>query len=106
MFDITSDIQPLSHFKRHTPEVVKQLKKTGRPMVLTIDGKAELVVMDSKAYNEYLRFKEREEMLAFLEKSEDDIHHGRVYPAREALTKIAKKYGLQSPLHPKSKRRD
>ena len=34
------DNNSLSHFKRNTPEFLRQLKKTGQPVVLTINGKA------------------------------------------------------------------
>jgi len=104
MFDITSDIQPLSYFKRHTPQVVRQLKKSGRPMVLTIDGKAQIVVMDAKAYRAYERQMEEAEMIAFLKESEEDIKAGRGRPARKVLEEIGKKYGLPSHPHSKSKR--
>jgi hypothetical protein len=47
MLDLSSDINSLSNFKRNTPEFLRQLKETGHPVVLTINGKAELVVQDS-----------------------------------------------------------
>ena len=39
MFDINNDINSLSNFKRNTPEFLRQLKETGHPVVLTINGK-------------------------------------------------------------------
>lgn len=47
MLDLNRDINSLSNFKRNTPEFLRQLKETGQPVVLTINGKAELVVQDS-----------------------------------------------------------
>ena len=47
---LTRDIQSLSTFKRDTAKVVRQLKKTGQPVVLTVNGKAELVVQDAESY--------------------------------------------------------
>lgn len=44
---LTRDIQSLSTFKRDTAKIVRQLKKTGRPVVLIVNGKAELVIQDS-----------------------------------------------------------
>lgn len=90
MIDI-NDIQPLSHFKRNTPAVVRHIKKTGRPMVLTIDGKAELVVMDKEAYQGYLSDKERLEMIAFLDETDEDIRIGNVIPARKAVMALGKR---------------
>jgi len=48
--DIVKDIRPLTEFKRATARVVAHLKETGRPSVLTVNGKPELVVMDARAW--------------------------------------------------------
>jgi prevent-host-death family protein len=50
MFDITKDIQSLTNFRRNSGEFLKQLKKSKRPLVLTVNGKAEAVVQDAEAY--------------------------------------------------------
>ena len=50
MLDINRDINSLSNFKRNTPEFLRQLQETGHPVVLTINGKAELVVQDTASY--------------------------------------------------------
>jgi hypothetical protein len=40
MLDITNDIQSLTTFRRRSGDFIKQLKKTKRPVVLTVKGKA------------------------------------------------------------------
>lgn len=45
-----TDIHSLSDFQRHAKAHLKQMQKTGRPKVLTINGKAELVVQDAYSY--------------------------------------------------------
>lgn len=50
MIDITQDIQPLTTFKRNSSDLMKRMKKSGRPLVLTINGKAEAVVLDAAVY--------------------------------------------------------
>ncbi len=94
MLDIAKDIQSLSHFKRNTPEVMSQLKKTGRPMVLTVNGKAEAVVQDAESYQRLTELAERAEMMAFLQESKADVDAGRTVPALKALDKLAKKHKL------------
>ena len=49
MIDVTQDIHSLTTFKRNSSGL---MKKTGRPLVLTVKGKAEAVVLDAKAYQE------------------------------------------------------
>jgi prevent-host-death family protein len=52
MIDISQDIQSLTMFKRNSSGLIKRMKKTGRPLVLTVKGKAEAVVMDAGVYQE------------------------------------------------------
>jgi PHD/YefM family antitoxin component YafN of YafNO toxin-antitoxin module len=50
MINLTEDIHPLTAFKRSSADLMKRMKKTGRPLVLTINGKAEAVVLDPEVY--------------------------------------------------------
>lgn len=50
MIDVTQDIRTLTDFKRQTTDMIRQLKRSGRPVVLTVKGKAEAVVMDASTY--------------------------------------------------------
>ncbi len=47
MLDITKDIQSLTTFRRRSGEFLKQLKKSKRPVVLTVKGEAAAVVQDA-----------------------------------------------------------
>jgi prevent-host-death family protein len=50
MIDVSQDIHSLTTFKRDTNSLMKRMKKNGRPLVLTVKGRAEAVVMDPVAY--------------------------------------------------------
>jgi len=63
---LARDIMSLSTFKRDSNKVMRQMKKTGEPVVLTINGKAAVVVQDAESYQELLELKERAETLAVL----------------------------------------
>src|ERR1035437_5179192 len=52
MLDITKDIQSLTTFRRRSGDVMKQLKKSKRPVVLTVKGEAEAIVQDAGAYRQ------------------------------------------------------
>ena len=52
MIDVTQDIHSLTTFKRNSSGLMKQMKKTGRPLVLTIKGKAEVVLLDAASYQQ------------------------------------------------------
>ena len=51
MIDVTQDIHSLTTFKRNSSGLMKRMKKTGRP-VLTVNGKAEAVLLDASTYQE------------------------------------------------------
>jgi len=88
MLDLTSDIDSLSRFKRNTPEFIRRLKAEGRPVVLTVNGKAEVVVQDAASYQNLLEIAERAERMEALRASLDDMKEGRVSPAADMLAEM------------------
>jgi PHD/YefM family antitoxin component YafN of YafNO toxin-antitoxin module len=88
MLDLNSDINSLSNFKRNTPEFLRQLKETGHPVVLTINGKAELVVQDTASYQKLIELAERAERLDALKASIEDMKAGKVIPAADVLAEM------------------
>jgi prevent-host-death family protein len=94
MIDLSTDIHSLSDFKRNTSKYMERMKKSGHPLVLTIHGKAELVVQDAANYQRLLELAERGEMRDFLRESLEDIEAGRTEPAVEALERLGKKHKL------------
>jgi prevent-host-death family protein len=94
MIDLSQDIHSLSAFKRKTAAFMARMKKSGHPVVLTINGTAELVVQDAASYQRLLELAERAEMMEFLRESREDIEAGRTEPALEALERLGKKHKL------------
>jgi prevent-host-death family protein len=88
MLDINRDINSLSNFKRNTPEFVRQLKETGHPVVLTINGKAELVVQDAASYQRLIERAERAEEMEALRASVEEMRAGKGIPAAEVLAEM------------------
>ena len=52
MIDVSQDIESLTAFKRDSDRLMKQMKSTGRPVVLTVNGKAQAVIMHPRAYQQ------------------------------------------------------
>jgi prevent-host-death family protein len=63
---LARDIMSLSTFKRDSNKVMRQLKKTKEPVVLTVNGRAEIVVQDAESYQRLLELKERAEVIETL----------------------------------------
>jgi PHD/YefM family antitoxin component YafN of YafNO toxin-antitoxin module len=53
------DIGSLTDFSRNTKAHLKRLKKTGRPELLTVNGKAEVVVQNASAYQRLIESLEK-----------------------------------------------
>jgi prevent-host-death family protein len=85
---LTRDIDSLSNFKRETAKFVERMKETGQPVVLTINGKAELVVQDAASYERLLSLAQRIESLESLRKSLEDADAGRTRPMRKAVKSL------------------
>lgn len=85
MLNLDRDINSLSNFKRNTPEFLRQLKKTGQPVVLTINGKAEIVVQDTGSYQKLLEVAERVEELEALQQAVEEMKAGKVLPSKKCL---------------------
>ncbi len=88
----TSDtIHPVSDFNRKPAEHIKRLKKTGQPEVLTVNGKAEIVMQDAQAYEEMAGLLHSLKQIAISAKQHDA---GEGIPVNEAFKDLEEKYGL------------
>jgi prevent-host-death family protein len=88
MLDLDRDIQSLSNFKRNTPDFLRQLKETGQPVVLTVNGKAELVVQDTASYQRLVELAERATELEITRRAVAEVNTGRGRPAAEMLDEM------------------
>jgi PHD/YefM family antitoxin component YafN of YafNO toxin-antitoxin module len=55
----SEDITSLTDFAKNTKAHLKRLKRTGRPELLTVNGKAEVVVQNASAYQTLLESLEK-----------------------------------------------
>ncbi len=92
--NIAKDIQSLTTFRRKSGQFLKRIKKTKRPIVLTVNGKAEAVVQDAEAYQRLLDIAARADVYEAIRQGLDDIAHGRTRPAREVFNEMRRRYGL------------
>lgn len=99
MLDIRKDIHSLSDFKRNTNEFLEQMRGSGHPLVLTINGKAELVVQDAAAYQKLLDRLDEMEALEGIQRGLADVEAGRVTPLKQFEKEFRTKRGLPSRSH-------
>ncbi len=92
--DITRDIQSLTTFRRRSGDFMKQLRKTKRPVVLTVKGKAAAVVQDADAYQRLLDIAAKADVNEAIRQGLDDVAKGRTRPAREVFEDVRLRYGI------------
>ena len=86
--DITQDIRPLTEFKRNTARFISHLKDTGRPSVLTVNGRPALVVMDAGAWQELQDRVEHARTVAAIGKGLDEARDGKGMDAEVFFEKL------------------
>ena len=95
MLDLTKDIQSLTTFRRQSGDFMKQLKKTKRPVVLTVNGKAAAVVQDAEAYQRLLDIAASADEDEAIRQGLEDVKRGRTRPAREFFAEFEAKHGIR-----------
>jgi prevent-host-death family protein len=92
--NLTEDIRPLTDFKPHTSGFMNQMKLTQWSVVLTVKGKAELVVQDAESYQKVLDRLARFEAVEAIRTGIAAAENGRVKPARKALAELGERLGV------------
>ncbi len=88
----TSDIYTVSDFNRKPSEHIKRLSKNKRPEILTVNGKAAVIVQDAEAYEEMAK---RADMMDSINNIKEALaQKGR--PISEFFKEFEKKHGISS----------
>jgi len=94
VLDITKDIQSLTTFRRRSGDFMKQLKKSKRPVVLTVKGKAAAIVQDAEAYQRLLDIAASADAEEGTRQGLEDVAHGRTRSAKEVFDEIRRKHDI------------
>jgi PHD/YefM family antitoxin component YafN of YafNO toxin-antitoxin module len=96
MRNLTADVQPLATFGEQPSVFARLMKKTQRPLVLTVNGKPELVVQTAESYQHLLDLAAQLNASEGIRQGLEDTKKGRSRPAREAFTDFEAKRGISS----------
>jgi len=94
MLNITTDIQSLTTVRRSSSDFIKHLKKSKRPMALTVNGKAAVVVQDPEAYRRLLDIAAQADAKEDIRQGLEDAKKGKLRPAREFFAEFEASSGL------------
>jgi PHD/YefM family antitoxin component YafN of YafNO toxin-antitoxin module len=88
------EVRSVTEFQRNIKDYVGLLKKNKTPLVLTVNGRAELVVQDAESYQLILERLDRAETLAAIKRAIEQFDHGKGIPLDKAEKRLRKKHGF------------
>jgi prevent-host-death family protein len=88
------EVRSVTEFQRNIKDYVGRLKQRKTPLVLTVNGRAELVVQDAESYQKLLDPLERAEALAAIRKGMEQFDRGEGLALGEAEKRLRKKHGF------------
>ncbi len=92
--DIVKDIQPVTTFRNHSAEFLQHIRETGRPMILTVNGKAAAVLQDAEAYQRLLDAAALASAEEGIRQGLADVEGGRTHPAAKVFDSLRAKHDL------------
>lgn len=97
MFDISKDVRSLTEFKRETPKFLDELKASGRAVVLTVNGEAELAVMSAATFQHVLEALDTLDSIRCIREGLEQAKRGEGMPADAFFATFRKKHGIAGP---------
>ena len=88
----SEDIRSVTDLKRNTREILDHLHATGRPVILTVNGRADSVLLDVRVYEMHLQAGNLARLLA---PAEREVENSRTRPAREFLKEFKRAKKIQ-----------
>ncbi|HSB06487.1 MAG TPA: type II toxin-antitoxin system Phd/YefM family antitoxin [Thermodesulfobacteriota bacterium] len=88
----SEDIRSVTDLKRNTREILDHLHATGRPVILTVNGRADSVLLDVRVYEMHLQAGNLAKLLA---PADRELETGRTRPAREFLKEFKRAKKIQ-----------
>lgn len=88
------EIRSVTEFQRNLKDYVGRLKEKKTPMVLTVNGRAEVVVQDAEGYQALLDRLERAETVAAIRQGMEQFERGEGISLKQAERRLRKRHGL------------
>jgi prevent-host-death family protein len=85
---LSESVKPVSYFKAHASEVIRDVVANRKTMVITQNGEARVVV---QGVQEYEQLQEGLALLKIVVQSKKSIEQGRVKPASKAFSDLRAK---------------
>ncbi len=83
--ELSKAIKPISYFKAHAADIIRELNSTHGTMVITQHGEAKAVIQD---IGEYERIQETLALLKMISQGQKDLENGRTIPAEQMVREL------------------
>jgi prevent-host-death family protein len=83
--NIVKDIKPITYLKTRAADLLKQINKTRRPVVITQNGEPRAVLQDPQSYE---NMRNAIGILKLVSQGEGDIKAGKTKPQAEVFSDI------------------
>lgn len=90
---LTQDIHSITELKRNTRKILRQTHATGRPIVITVSGRPDVVLIDASTFEEQVKIGN---LSRLLQEGECDVAAGRTRPIRKFLTEFKRAKKIRS----------
>jgi prevent-host-death family protein len=87
---LSGAVRPISYLKAHASELLRDVSESRNPLVITMNGKAAVVVQDVASYEE---MRESLALLRMLAQSRDSAAAGRTSPLKESMRRVRRVLG-------------
>ena len=94
--DILQDIKPLSAFKRNAAQIIANIKATGNPAIITVNGNAAVVVQDAESYQEMVDIIDYFKNVRKIDLALAEVAEGQAVPAESAFISFRKTRGIEA----------
>jgi prevent-host-death family protein len=94
MIDLTKDVHSMTAFKRDIARFLERLRESGRPLVLTKNGKADFVVLTAASFQRLWDLADQMEELVAIRRGLDEADAGRTVPLDRAFDEIRRRHGV------------
>jgi len=88
------EVRSVTEFQRNLKDYVGRLKEKKAPLVLTVNGRAELIVQDADSYQKLLDRLERAETVAAIRQGMEQFERGEGIPLEKAERQLRKRHGF------------
>ena len=88
------EVRSVTEFQRNLKAYVGRLKDKKTPLILTVNGRAELVVQNAGSYQALLDRLERAETVAAIREGMEQLERGEGMSLKQAESRLRKKHGF------------